>query len=80
MSGLLNLVIWSYTHWPCDCGFVRSPSQERTSRIKFESSISLQLFSLDLAMAADATHGPTPKGALCNAGAGAAAGKILRNK
>lgn len=76
MSGLLNLVIWSHTHWPCDCGFVRSPSQERTSRIKFESLISLQLFSLDLAMAADATHGPTPKGVLCNAGAGAAAGVI----
>lgn len=89
-SGLLKLLIWvgkkklnlELPHWPCDCGFVRSPSQERTPRIKFKSLISLELFSfylliaLDLAMVADTTHGPTPKGVLCNAGAGAAAGVI----
>ena len=65
----------SISFWPCDVGWLLgTPSRQRTSLISPPKSPSF-LLSLppSSAMAADA-HSPTPKGVLCNAGAGAAAG------
>lgn len=79
-----ELVNWSCPNWPCDCGCLRSASRERTlSSIRapvfvflFQKLLIFQKpIVVDSSMAADA-HGPNPKVLLCNAGAGAAAGKF----
>lgn len=56
--------------WPCDAGsLIGSPSS-----IQEDFFFVLSELSRNSSMAVD-SHSPTPKGILCNAGAGAAAGK-----
>lgn len=80
----IRLLRKGFTGLPCDAGSLRSPSRERTlSWISINTAATSQSQRLyckpvlvDSSMGADAHHGPSPKGLLCNAGAGAAAGML----
>lgn len=80
----IRLLRKGFTGLPWDAGSLRSPSRERTlCWISINTATTLQSQRLycksvliDSSMGADAHHGPSPKGLLCNAGAGAAAGML----